>query len=165
MSDPSVDAWKQQGQIFLWRFSGETRNFPGWNFCADEAGCESTAQLLQLMQRARWASKRTLHVTRVPDEFINPREPAARSRLIVPRHLTLSYRRDRVESSHWHWDGNWSEPTVLFGTEKLSELACALRRMSLGEGDFRVGSDEQRLHGIDASDVSIWFWPVVRLGN
>ena len=46
-----VNTWKQSGRLFLWRFTENTRNFPGWHFMVDRAAAASLSELLKAMAR------------------------------------------------------------------------------------------------------------------
>lgn len=161
MSDPYVDRWKQSGRLFVWRWSDESRNYPGWNVTADRSGAESLRQLFALMQRAEWSSQRALKVTNPVPGLVARRRVAIGGDLLVPRRIIFKYRKTAVRPCYWHWEGNWTSPVLIFGSEMLQRLRNALDQIYDGIGDFRVGSQDQHLHGIDRVNVSIWFWPCI----
>ena len=58
-----VDSWKQAGRFFLWRFTENTRNFPGWHFMVDTAASTSIAALLRSMAQSETVCSRTIVVS------------------------------------------------------------------------------------------------------
>ena len=58
-----VDSWKQAGRLFFWRFTENTRNFPGWHFMVDVAASASIAALLRSMSQSESPCSRTIVVS------------------------------------------------------------------------------------------------------
>jgi hypothetical protein len=58
-----LDSWKQAGRLFFWRFTENTRNFPGWHFMVDRAASTSIAALLRSMAQSESPCYRTVVVS------------------------------------------------------------------------------------------------------
>jgi hypothetical protein len=58
-----VDSWKQAGRLFFWRFTENTRNYPGWHFMVDRAASTSIAALLRSMAQSESPCSRTVVVS------------------------------------------------------------------------------------------------------
>jgi hypothetical protein len=58
-----VDSWKQAGRLFFWRFTEDTRNYPGWHFMVDHAASTSIAGLLRSMAQSEFLCSRTVVVS------------------------------------------------------------------------------------------------------
>ena len=58
-----VDSWKQAGRLFFWRFTENTRNFPGWHFMVDRGASTSIATLLRSMAQSASICSRTIVVS------------------------------------------------------------------------------------------------------
>jgi len=58
-----VDRWRQAGRLFFWRFTENTRNFPGWHFMVDRAASTSIAALLRSMAQSGSPCSRTIVVS------------------------------------------------------------------------------------------------------
>jgi hypothetical protein len=58
-----VDNWKQAGRFFLWRFTENTRNFPGWHFMVNAAASRSISTLLRSMAQSETVCSRTIVVS------------------------------------------------------------------------------------------------------
>jgi len=156
MPDPQVERWKQRGRVCLWRYADDCRNFPGWDFSADASGRAAILELLKLMLNARWSSRANIVLAR--GEFLATLTSGHKGRVVSPESFKLKYPKDRVPVDHWHWEGNWIEPELTLGRAKLTEFIDAIECLARGENDFRIGDEAQPLHGIDKSNVSIWFW-------
>ena len=62
-SRSGVGSWKQAGRLFFWRFTENTRNFPGWHFMVDRAASTSIAALLRSMAQSASPCSRTVVVS------------------------------------------------------------------------------------------------------
>ncbi len=58
-----VDSWKQAGRLFFWRFTENTRNFPGWHFMVDRAASESISALFRCMAQSETPCSRSVVVS------------------------------------------------------------------------------------------------------
>jgi hypothetical protein len=58
-----VHTWKQAGRLFFWRFTENTRNFPGWHFMVDREASVSIAALLRSMAKSETTCSRTVVVS------------------------------------------------------------------------------------------------------
>jgi hypothetical protein len=66
-----VDSWKQAGRLFFWRFTENTRNFPGWHFMVDRAASTSIAALLRSMAQSESLCSRTIVVSLPTPEVLS----------------------------------------------------------------------------------------------
>lgn len=84
----TVDTWKQAGRLFFWRFTENTRNFPGWHFMVDRAASTSIASLLRSMAKSPSACSRTVVVSLPTTEVL--RVPNNRnSQCVAPERLRI----------------------------------------------------------------------------
>lgn len=158
MSDPVVERWNQRGSFYLWRFPGESRNYPGWHCAADVDGRSSVLELLSLMGGARWGSRTEIAVSAPPHAIAsipgNPRNDRRHS----PASLVVRYPKDRCPDDLWQWSGDLRNPVLSVGRSKLDELNRAFEMLDAGIGDFCVHADDQKLHGFEFERMSICFW-------
>jgi hypothetical protein len=75
----AIDSWKQAGRLFFWRFTENTRNYPGWHFMVDRTASASIAALLRSMAHSSTPCSRTIvvslpttEVLRVPNNRNSP---------------------------------------------------------------------------------------------
>jgi hypothetical protein len=66
-----MDNWKQTGRLFFWRFTENTRNFPGWHFMVDRAASISIAALLRSMSKSASSCSRTIVVSLPTTEVLS----------------------------------------------------------------------------------------------
>jgi hypothetical protein len=115
-----VDSWKQTGRLFFWRFTENTRNYPGWHFMVDHAASSSIAALLRSMAQSESPCSRTVVVSLPTTDVLNV--PNNRqSRCVAPERLRIELAVSDANSwlltedgavVHWH-----------LGADRLRELA------------------------------------------
>jgi len=59
MSAP-VNAWKQKGRVFIWRYPPHKKKHEGWHFTAEDDACESLIHLIHAMRSEPQPSHRTI---------------------------------------------------------------------------------------------------------
>ena len=156
MSDPAVDRWKPTGKIYFWIFPEDARNYPGWNCHVDRDGCNSVIELLDLMIAAPWSSSRTVTLTTTDPEIA--RRAGEGSIWHGAKQLRIVHPQAQVTETSWEWSGSFFTPALTLGREKLVDLRTGYQRVASGDWDFCVHADDQQVHGIDRSKMSIWFW-------
>ena len=89
LADPRVEGWEQAGNLWLWRYRQNTRNYPGWNLAANQLGWESLFDLLGRMVSSSWACRREISVSSA-DPHVSSRYPTipADQRGWNPRHAS-----------------------------------------------------------------------------
>lgn len=78
MGAVGVNAWKQAGRVYLWRYVEEDRHFPGWHLAVDALGLASLCDLLKRAAAATDASLyRTVRIEPPPAPVLSvPKKPA-----------------------------------------------------------------------------------------
>lgn len=154
MSDPKVAKWKQRGEVYCWRYRGAS-NYPGWNFSADQEGCASLREVLDLMISSPYSSKAIIRIARPtasvlaavkgPDHWSSATE------------LQLSHPKFTVEASHWSLTSKDGQVAVTIGVSGLKEIREGVNDVSQGQGDWAAPNDDEE---IEDSQL-IYFWPLV----
>jgi hypothetical protein len=62
-----IEKQKFDGNVYAWKYLENSRNYPGWNFTVDKTGSGSLLELLDLMKRCEWSSKKEIQ-TSTPTE-------------------------------------------------------------------------------------------------
>jgi len=149
-----VSEWRQEGEIFVWRYPKDSKHAREWHFTGDPLGCRSIRNLIDRMA-GRDACHRTLKlgsVTRaiweVPgfgeakgDQFTDMRvvfEPDAMG-------LTMAADGERL--------------TLTLGNKRLPNLRAAFTEVEVGLGDFGVATSDVR------QNKGWWFWWMPRQGR
>lgn len=94
----SVHNWKQAGRLFFWRFTENTRNFPGWHFMVDRAASTSIAVLLRSMSKSPSPCSRTIVVSLPTVEVLGIPNNRG-SRCVAPERLRIEL--DPSASDTW----------------------------------------------------------------
>ena len=93
-----VETWKQAGRFFFWRFTENTRNYPGWHFMVDRAASVSIAALFRSMAQSESACHRTVVVSLPTVEVLNV--PNNRnSPCVAPERLRIEL--TTADANHW----------------------------------------------------------------
>lgn len=109
-SGTRVDNWKQSGRLFFWRFTENTRNFPGWHFMVDHAASNSVAVLLRAMAQSESPCSRTVVVS-LPTAEVLSVPNNRQSQCVAPERLRIELAISDARSwlltedgavVHWH---------------------------------------------------------------
>lgn len=142
-----VAEWRQDGQIFVWRYPKRNKHAGEWHFTGDPVGCRSIRNLIDRMAGGE-ACHRTLKIEPVkatiaavpnygdpkPDRFASMRvvfEPDAPD-------LSMADDGDRL--------------ILTFGEKRLRTLRAAFAEVEVGIGDFGVATSDDR------KEKGWWFW-------
>ena len=136
--------WRQRGTISLWRYLENTRNYPGWHFTADDAGCASMLALLDALFLDPAGSTRTLQLTAPSAEVLsvpnNRRAPVK-----GPASLKLSHVVD-PEVLRWIQDGD--RLVLEIGQQRAPMLRKGVADVAAGNGDYCIAT----------APLPLWFW-------
>jgi hypothetical protein len=115
-----VDSWKQAGRLFFWRFTENTRNFPGWHFMVDNSASDSIAVLLRTMAKSESSCSRTVvvslptaEVLSVPNNRLSP--------CVAPERLRIELATSDAKS--WLLTEDGAVVHWLLGADTLRDLA------------------------------------------
>jgi len=150
MPDPVVSRWQQKGCVHLWRYKQTSKNNSGWHLTADEAGCDSVLQLLEMMADARWPSRHAIVITEPDERLTAGVAPAGKRRpWLAPGEWMIHYPKNAVADDHWQWTATERQAVLSVGLSKLRELQAGFREIRRGGGDYKIGAD-----GADG----LWLW-------
>ncbi|MCW0386532.1 hypothetical protein NB722_001071 [Xanthomonas sacchari] len=137
--------WTQTGRISLWRYLENERNYPGWHFNADPAGCQSLLALLDALA-ADGAGSRTLLITAPSKTELGvPNNRRGLAAWVAPEKLrfTLS-----TTDDHWSFPVDAAPAALEVGSAWLAALREGIAGIANGKGDYAIGKGSHRL----------WFW-------
>jgi hypothetical protein len=140
-------SWKQAGSIALWRYTENQRNYPGWNFTADEVGCASLLALLDAFEADGFVASRTVSTN--PPTAAILRVPNNRSSAwLAPSKLRLSFSANPAE---WSFPESLEPATLTFGADWLPQFRQAVAGVPRGDGDYSIGHTGN-------GNLQLWFW-------
>lgn len=136
--------WKQKGNLYLWRYKDNPKNYPGWQFAGDRVGVKSFCELLNLMQKEERNVKRTI-------QFSTPTEkeltiPGCNSKIVSESKAVLHC---EVEGSiEWCIKPYGDSMDIIADPYSIKGLRESLNKWLNGENDFSFGHAKNQL----------WFW-------
>ena len=139
----NINKWKQSGNIYIWRYQDNPRNYPGWHLSANNSGCISFSELLQALIDSPPEANRTVQLS-VPTEkqFCVPncnRKPIAETKLRIKR---------SGNTDKWALTKNEDKLQLDIGIVYLQKFISGIADIQQGKGDYCIGRDNQEL----------WFW-------
>jgi hypothetical protein len=155
MTDSRVERWKQSGNLYLWRYADNTKNYPGWNLAAEETGWKSLFDLLGRIAASPLACRREISVIKPTARILAvPNNPAGSEGIESAQRLILEVPRGTVGDRQWRLESNQKRVVLEVGPSKLAELHGAVGSMPSTGGDFAIGPDAQRTW----KEKSLWLW-------
>ena len=153
--DDALTRWRQQGRIYLWRYTApRSRKLASWHFAADRAGRDSLVELLDLQLSATWPGpvgvKVTPHLER--PQPANYDAPGIRWR--SPRSWRIDVR-TQFAPECWSLSADDGEVAILqLGRDRLREFRDAvadLDPMAWSTWDYSMGDEDEA--------ERLWIWP------
>jgi hypothetical protein len=154
MVDPFAQ-WQQHGSVYFWRFDPQQRELAGkkglagWHFAADAAGKDSLIELLDLLTKSDYPTKRTIKLSH-PPASVSTVPGSADRQVVSPSALRLVFQPDWDERG-WRVESDGDHVEIGLGRCRVAELAEAINRAKTGGFDFSVGPS-------DNPPQNIWFW-------
>jgi hypothetical protein len=149
-----VDAWKQRGSLYLWRYLDNVRNYPGWHFAATAEGYVSLSSLLKVFSATSTCSYRTLVVTPPTPTILKvPNNRCAR--WTAPKKWRISFMPELQWSNAWEFSVDNEIVHLSLGSLALPCLVSAVEDGAHGEGDFSINPSGAR-------GSELWIWWLLR---
>jgi hypothetical protein len=156
MSDPQIGKWKQRGKIYLWQYIDNIKNYPGWNFAADEKACMSLINLIDLMKTATWPSSIILNISAPTPKILKvPNNKGGNARWKTVGTFKLKYPKDQVDPDCWLFslDSTKHQIQLTLGRSWLEALQQGIVDINKGKGDFSINPTLG-----NNQDEPLWFW-------
>lgn len=136
-----VAEWRQEGEIFVWRYPKRNKHAGEWHFTGDPAGCRSIRNLIDRMAggEARHRTMRLGWVTSAISEVPNFGERK-------PDRFTSMRVAFRPDAGEMTMEEDGDRLILTFGNKQVSDLRAAFADVEVGNGDFGIGpSDDRRI--------------------
>ncbi|HTN76540.1 MAG TPA: hypothetical protein VL096_14875, partial [Pirellulaceae bacterium] len=111
-----VTRWRQSGELELYQFPSETRNFPGWHLHATLVGYQSLLTLAELLHESSQQARRSVALASVESGAIRN---GGSGRLIAAHRWTIKFDPTLFPANHWYWEGTHDHPKLQLGSGKL----------------------------------------------
>jgi hypothetical protein len=139
----NINKWKQSGNIYIWRYRDNPKNYQGWHLSANNSGCISISELLQALIDSPPEANRTVQLSVPTDkQFCVPncnRKPIAETKLRMVKSGI---------SEEWSLTKNEDKLQLDIGTVYLHKFISGLADIQRNKGDYFIGRKDQEL----------WFW-------
>lgn len=136
-----VVEWRQDGDIFVWRYPKRNKHAGEWHLTGDPAGCRSIRNLIDRMAGGE-ACHRTMRLGRLTPEisavpnYGEPKPDGFAS-------MRVAFRPDAGEMA-MEEDGD--RLILTFGNKQVRDLRAAITDVEVGNGDFGIRpSDDHRI--------------------
>lgn len=142
-----VSEWVQEGDIFVWRYHGNSRRAGEWHFTGDPAGCRSIRNLIDRMAGGE-ACHRTLKLRLVARAISDgPGFGEAKDDRFTAMRIVF-----RPEASDLTMSVDGERLILTLGNKRIRALRAAFADVEVGQGDFGIAtSDDRKAKGW-------WFW-------
>lgn len=119
--DHKIEKLKLSGNIALWRYFQNAKNYPGWHFTADKSGRAFLLELFDLMSNSEWPSQKKINTTS-PDKLIKvPNSQTQNDTWQESQYLLLRYKLSE-NVSLWSIMPESQGVIIEFGESKLREF-------------------------------------------
>lgn len=146
---------KQSGQIFLWRYKDNVRNYPGWHLCADSQGCEFLLEVLNAFNKSQEKSF-LVAISNPPSKVLSvPNNQGGRAKWQSPKELKLSFDSDANATELWDFSFNNNLSILKFGSKGIKELKKGIQDVTNGQGDYSIGGYDSESN---EESTCLWFW-------
>jgi hypothetical protein len=137
------------GQIFLWRYLENARNYPGYNLTADKTGCECLLSTLSKLKQATKSIKVVVSLCQVTPMVLSvPNNKKGKAACISFLSLELS--------THPELKPKWmrfkeidQKCSLELSSSQVGCIVDGIEDIQNGKGDYCIGE-------IDGQEL--WFW-------
>jgi hypothetical protein len=144
-TDNPAFKWQQRGRIYLWQYTENTRNFPGWHLVVDSSARDSLVALVVSLNEAQDPVHRTLEINRPTHNVLCiPNNKDGLARFSAPTKLVIHF--DPTSEDLWALDCVDDAAEWRLGANSMTELGAALADPN-EFFDRTFGRDKQ-----------LWFW-------
>lgn len=140
------EKWTQDGRVFLWRYTENTRNFPGWHLALDVLGGNSLLTLFSSMKASNQPTMRTVRLTK-PGSDVLAIPNNRTSRIVTKDKLLINWTPDR--KNEWSIDEQDDEVIMVLGKKVLANIENAIENPNKAF-DTTIGVDPL-----------LWFWGII----
>ena len=138
-----IEKYKVVGDIYVWKYRENQRNYPGWNFTMDKNASFSMVELLNLMDSCEWSSKKLILLSKPTQMQLDvPNNMKGKAKFKGYEELILNFRKTEDEN-YWVITELKDCIEIKFGKNRLSELKNAIMGIPLGKGDFGISDENE----------------------
>lgn len=143
-----IEKFKFVGEIYIWKYTNNTKNYPGWNLTLNKEAAQNLLKLFDLMLKSEWSAKKNIQtapVTQFQADIPQNRNSNWKSK---PKILFKYNNNDLNE--FWQIIETDDCVEILFGKEKLYKLKESIHNIISGKSDFAISDSNE--------DNILYFW-------
>lgn len=145
--------WRQTGCVALWRYRDASRHYAGWHLSADDAGCQSIKEWLDILATNQAKANIAIQISRPSSALLQvPNCRGGSASTYSPVCLRLNY---QPTENVWLITKVMDEVELTIGCEWLKQLAKGIEGILQGNGDYSIGHDD---YTDKQNDSRLWFW-------
>ena len=141
-----IDKWVQNGKVFLWRYTENTRNYPGWHLALDFPAANSLLTLFSLMKGLNQPTMRTIRLSK-PGSDVLAIPNNRRSGIVSKDKVRVNWTPDRKDE--WSIDEPNDEVIMRLGERVLANIENAIQNPS------------KAFDTTIAMEPILWFWGII----
>jgi len=143
-----IEKFKFVGEIYIWKYTSNNKNYPGWNLSLNISGAQSLLKLLDLMLQSEWSVKKAIEVNNVTN-FQTDIPQNRNSGWESKKTIIFNYKKNNY-FDYWQIIENGQNLEILFDNEKLLKLKESIHNLIFGKRDFAISdSNEENI---------LYFW-------
>jgi hypothetical protein len=134
---------KISGQVFIWKYSDNTGNYPGWNLTVDKLASEELSNLFDMMSKCEWSTSKTVRTSKpMETEIAVPNNQNGNAKWST-RPAIIFCTKSNLSPHHWIISEMPDSLEINFGKQKLQKLKEAIISIPNGNGDFSISDENQ----------------------
>ena len=143
--DRTIEKFQFSGSLYIWKYVDDQSHYPGWNITGDNDGCDSLIELLEIMDKSDYPSRKSIKTVPVT---ANQVKVANGGRYKATESLKLDYK--RYGQIEWKTSETKDGLLIEFNKDKIKELKTSIQKIKKGNGDFAVSDS--------LDDNVLYFW-------
>lgn len=148
-----IEKLKISGGVYIWKYTDNDRNYPGWNMTVDNSASQELSLLLDLMEKCEWTTNKKVLTTRPTDREIGaPNNRNGIAKWTTKSTIIFSLQTNKTPD-YWMTTETADELEISFGKEKLQGLKDAIINIPKGKGDYSIADK-------DDSNILTFWWRV-----
>ena len=141
-----IHKWVQNGKVFLWRYTENTRNYRGWHLALDLLGANSLLTLFSSIKALNQPTMRTIRLTN-PGSDVLAIPNNRTSKIVVKEKLLINWIPDR--KNEWSIDEQNNQLIIRLGKNVLVNIEKAIQ------------TPTKAFDTTIAIEPILWFWGII----